>query len=97
MGLSGVCSPQRTRCPSPGPSVAQGGDKAEPGQGRENLGRWQRRAPWAGPEGPPETAPAGTRKQGSGSGILPISGSCVASFCPPPFTPAPHGTPYKVT
>lgn len=97
MGLSGVCSPQRTRCPSPGPSVAQGGDKAEPEQGREKLGRWKRGEPWGWTIGTPGDSPAGTREQGSGSGVLPISSSCVASFCPPPLTPAPHGTPYKVT
>ena len=95
MGLSRVCSLQRMRCPSLGPRVAQGGDKAEPEQGREELGSGKEESPGAEPQGPTKTAPVGTREQGSG--VLPISGSFVPSFCPPPLTPALHGTPYTVT
>lgn len=97
MGLSGVCSPQRTRCPSPGPSIAQGGDKAEPGQGKENLGEVAKSALGWAIGTPAETAPAGARKQGSGSGVLPIQRLLCGILLSPAFTPAPHGTPYKVT
>lgn len=49
MGLSGVCFSQRMRCPSLGPRVAQGGDKAEPEQGMEELGSGKEESPGAGP------------------------------------------------